>query len=177
MGFWADLFKPSTTIENKEKEKVEQNALFYEKASELSEKYRPLLDQHMAYMDQYEKLYSVLMNSHMLKSEQGDRLISILIEDIKLFDKLKERDQEFGELYKTRGDEYSSERTSFKSFTRLAIVYEKREEYAKAAELCAQAIALGVTNDGTQGGMAGRLARICKKGNLELSNYLNINLL
>ena len=69
------------------------------------------------------------------------------------------------------------------SFKRLAMIREKRGDYAGAALACVQQLRLGVQGDGTKGGMRGRLARMVKKGNLaethpeamkEISQYLEV---
>lgn len=67
------------------------------------------------------------------------------------------------------------ERTEFNQapeMKTLAMVYEKRGEYEKAAMVCIMAINDGFPADGTAGGMRGRLARMIKKGNLELTEQL-----
>ena len=63
----------------------------------------------------------------------------------------------------------------YSAFPRLAIVYEKRGQYDFAANVCQKAISYGFTSDRTKGGMYGRLARICKKGKLEITNYIDIS--
>lgn len=52
---------------------------------------------------------------------------------------------------------------TYPSFARLAIIHEKRNEFDKAAKVCEKAIQLGFVDDGTKGGMQGRLARLQKK--------------
>lgn len=67
------------------------------------------------------------------------------------------------------------ERTEFNQapeMKTLAMVYEKRGEFEKAAMVCVMAINEGFPADGTAGGMRGRLARMIKKGNIELNDKL-----
>lgn len=52
---------------------------------------------------------------------------------------------------------------------RLAIIREKQERYADAAAICGKALKLGMPDDGTKGGMRGRLAKMIRKGNLEIT--------
>lgn len=53
----------------------------------------------------------------------------------------------------------------YSTFKRLAIIYEKQKRYREAIKVCENAIALDATNDGTDGGMQSRLARLKKKLN------------
>lgn len=61
---------------------------------------------------------------------------------------------------------------------RLAMIYEKQGRYEEAALACVQAIRLGMTDDGTKGGMRGRLAKMVKLGaipmNKELESILSV---
>jgi tetratricopeptide (TPR) repeat protein len=50
------------------------------------------------------------------------------------------------------------------SFKRLAIIYERQEQYADAIAVCDQALEIGTT-DGTKGGFEGRKDRLRKKLN------------
>ena len=115
------------------------------------------------------------MNANLLKSEKNKKLFSLLFADINLLPYLREKDNEMSKLYEKYGRDYFGEVKSYRAFTRLAIVYEKIEDYINAADVCAQAIQLGIVKDGTNGGMQGRLARICKKGELNLTDYINID--
>ena len=50
-----------------------------------------------------------------------------------------------------------------------------RGEYENAISICQQAINMGFDNDKTKGGMQGRIARLCKKANLNLLDYLDMS--
>lgn len=50
-------------------------------------------------------------------------------------------------------------------FKRLAMIREKIGDYEGAALACVQQLRLGIEEDGTKGGMRGRLVRMLKKGN------------
>lgn len=54
----------------------------------------------------------------------------------------------------------------------LAMVYEKNAKYSAAALACVRAIKNGYPNDGTKGGMRGRLARMIKKGKLDVTEEM-----
>lgn len=51
----------------------------------------------------------------------------------------------------------------FFPFVKLAIVFEKRGEYAKAIEICKRAIDMGLIEDGTKGKIPGRMSRLISK--------------
>ena len=55
---------------------------------------------------------------------------------------------------------------------RLAMIHEKRGDYEAAAAVCMHALKMGWTDDGTSGAMRGRLARMVKKGKLEITPEL-----
>lgn len=52
-------------------------------------------------------------------------------------------------------------------FARQSMIFEKRGEYDRAAAVCVVAIRAGFSDDGTKGGMVGRLKRLLKKGKLK----------
>ena len=49
------------------------------------------------------------------------------------------------------------------SFKKLAMCYEKKGDYAAAIEICERAIKAGQSNDGTKGGMTGRIEKLKAK--------------
>ena len=51
----------------------------------------------------------------------------------------------------------------YSSFKALAIIYEKEGDFAAAIDICRIAIKVGQTNDGTKGGMSGRLEKLLAK--------------
>ena len=57
-------------------------------------------------------------------------------------------------------------------FKIYAMFLEKQGRYLDAARVCARALNLGFPNDGTQGGMAGRLVRMVKKAGGETTNEI-----
>lgn len=52
---------------------------------------------------------------------------------------------------------------------RLAMIREKQGRYEDAAMACKMALDLNMPQDGTAGGMRGRLARMVKKANMEIT--------
>lgn len=53
--------------------------------------------------------------------------------------------------------------TELRGANRLATIYEKRKEYAKALKVCEIALSYGCGYDGTKTGVAGRADRLRKK--------------
>lgn len=51
----------------------------------------------------------------------------------------------------------------WESYRRLAMIYEKRKDYQQAINVCREALANGITKDGSKGGFVGRAARMAKK--------------
>ena len=49
------------------------------------------------------------------------------------------------------------------SFKKMAMCYEIKENYAAAIEVCERAIKVGQSNDGTKGGMVGRIDKLKAK--------------
>lgn len=155
------------------KTEVEQDwndfALRAHQAEKIREKYKNIIDLHNEYIGKYEKMYSVLLNSNLLKTENAEGLIKLILADIEIAPEWKAMDYEISKVYETEPIRY------YPAFTRLALVYEKREEYAKAIEICQRAIELGYDNDKTKGGMQGRIARLCKKAGLNPLDYIDIS--
>lgn len=57
-------------------------------------------------------------------------------------------------------------------FKYYAMFLEKQGRYLDAARVCARALSLDFPNDGTKGGMAGRLVRMVKKAGGETTNEI-----
>lgn len=129
------------------------------KLQQLEKQYRPALRKHALNEEKINQLYSIAHSMDDIHSDVMEKVISMCIEDLKLAPDViryqKEWDMlQFHELH----DSYY-----FSTFKRLAIIYEKQKRYQDAIEVCEGAIALDATNDGTDGGMQARLARLKKK--------------
>ena len=53
--------------------------------------------------------------------------------------------------------------TQADAFKYLAMLYEKQERFQEAVAVCQDAISVGITDDGTKGGMPARLERMSRK--------------
>ena len=139
----------------------------YDKAQSDKE-YQRKSKQFYELLMQIQEAYSVINNVGSFNDGAGDSLIEKCINALAIEADIKEK----RERYENCVFDMS---TPCKT---LAMVYEKRCEYQRAATICVYAIENGYTNDGTKGGMRGRLARMMKKGNLPMTdnikNILNL---
>lgn len=117
------------------------------------ERYAPYVDQHFKNVEEIGVKYSVLNNSRVYFGRRMDELIALCKRDIELAPIIK---QYYNEMF------VDNRLPTYESYKRLAIIYEKRREYAEAAQVCASAIMLGFDDDGTTGKMYGRLARLLR---------------
>lgn len=140
-----------------------------EKAEKIRTQYRDVIDLHSEYWERYEKLYSVLLNGNLLQTPKAIELITLIQADIDIAPEWRQMNIEMSKLYGHAPQKY------YPAFVRMALVYEKRGEYEKAILVCQNAISLGFDNDKTKGGMQGRIARLCKKANLNVLDYLDMS--
>lgn len=119
-------------------------------------------------LTQIQEAYSVINNVGSFSDDAGNALIEKCVKAIDLEADIREK----REYYENHVFDMSQPCKT------LTMVFEKRCEYERAATICVYAIENGYTNDGTKGGMRGRLARMMKKGNLPLTdnikNILNL---
>lgn len=115
--------------------------------------------EHAKNYEKLEKMYSALYNLKDYFSANTERFIELCQHDISLVD----------DYVRIHNMYNSSMPTAYPSFKRLAMIYEKRNEYDKAIEVCVQSIKKGFPDDGTSGGMYGRLARMIKKSGIDYS--------
>lgn len=114
--------------------------------------YKKSLDLHA----KIEDAYSVLRNMDAYNTESGDKFISMCEKYISMVPELLPywEKYEYGTLYAM-------------PYTRLAMVYEKREDFYNAAQVCVRSINDGLPNDGPKSTMRNRLSRMIKKGKFE----------
>lgn len=124
--------------------------------------YQKKLKQFFELITQIQEAYSVINNIGAFSSDAGDNLIKSCGEAMELEVAIREKRQ----YYENHIFDMSPPCKT------LAMIFEKRCEYQRAATICVFAIENGYTNDGTKGGMRGRLARMIKKGNLPLTDNL-----
>ena len=114
---------------------------------------------------QIPKAYNALRNSGIFEGPSTDEFLILCNQAISLRREILPQ-LEKGDWIFTHGEGYK----------RLAMVLEKRGDFQGAAEMCLLALRDGATSDGSQSGMAGRMARMLKKGKIpptaEMKTYL-----
>ena len=133
----------------------------YDKAQR-DKKYQKDLTHYFKLVTQIQETYSVINNVGSFSNDAGDNLIESCAEAMAIEADIREKRQ----YYENQVFDMSPVCKT------LAMIFEKRCEYQRAATVCVYAIENGYTNDGTKGGMRGRLARMIKKGDLPLTDNL-----
>ena len=110
---------------------------------------------HFAYDERIGQMYSVAKSKKNPHSRMMDEVIKACRKDIALAEECKK--------YWCKIDPYLREFPVYRSFVRLAIIYEQRKEYEEAIRVCRTAIRLGYDDDGTEGRFPGRIARLANK--------------
>lgn len=119
-------------------------------------KLQKLLYSLSALNEKIEESYAVLRNMNDFSGRNADKVISLCEKYILLLkDEIPYRKKyEFNRKYAT-------------AYKRLAMIYENRGDYYKAAQTCVRSINDGYPNDGSKSSMRKRLSRMIKKGNLK----------
>lgn len=136
----------------------------------LEKEYSHVFKKHEMLMEQIGATYSIANELTTPLSAEMDHVIALCKEDIALAPQIREYWKKRDDIFK---NEESSVPKNYPTFSRLAIIYEKRKEYQKALDVCSQAISLGFTSDRTEGGMVGRAARLTRKLNQENARIAN----
>lgn len=112
-------------------------------------------------IEKIEAAWSVLNTFKSYDGENAKSLEKMCKQSIKLFQKYIDKVRELNLEYETP--------KHVPAFVRLAMLYEKQENYQKAIDICVQAIQLGAYEDKSNGKMYGRLARMIKKSGIDVS--------
>lgn len=132
----------------------------------LNEEYESVMRKHEQLMEQIGAAYAIVNELKSADAPEMDRVIQLCKEDIALASTVREYWIKYDKIC---GGSGSSVPKNYPTFSRLAIIYEKRKQYQAAIDVCAQAVSLGFTSDRTDGGMIGRAARLKRKLNQENS--------
>ena len=157
-----DRYLPAMLFESSSHWKYKKEAMRWDEKHSDKEYIKEEQDYFALLMKIREK-YSVLNSVGSFSSEAGDFLIATCEEAVAVEAKIKEK----REYYENISFDMSE------VCYILSMIYEKREEYENSAKVCVYAINNGYTSDRTKGGMRGRLARIIKKGKLQLTDEYN----
>ena len=131
-----------------------------------------VLNKWMVIMNEHERLlseigvaYTIANNLKLPNSPQMQHVIELCKKDIALAEMSRKAQEEIQQVRIKNGWADASVATivSFPTFKRLAIIYEKQKDYDSAIAVCQQAIELGYSDDGTDGQMPGRIARLLRK--------------
>ena len=177
MGLFDFFFKrkPKTTLVSVEVQTEKQehdplpfheeeyrNALRLYDEAHADTEYQEKLTMFFDLLNNIRETYSVINNVGSFCDDAGDRLVESCIEAIALEAEIREKREYYENTVFNMSEPYKT----------LAMIYEKRGEYQRAATMCVLAIENGYQNDGTKSGMRGRLARMMKKGNLPLTDNI-----
>lgn len=119
-------------------------------------KYQRLLAENNSLHEEISSEYAIIRNLNLYQSPQADQFEQKCIQAIALIEMLFP----FWEKYREPLPTYCE------PAKRLAMLYEKQNRFEDAAFICVKACRLGMPNDGTKGGMRGRLSSSIKKGGL-----------
>lgn len=139
-----------------------RNALRLYDEAHADTEYQEKLTRFFDLISHIRETYSVINSVGSFKDDAGDRLIESCTEAIALEAEIREKREYYEDTVFDMSEPYKT----------LAMVFEKREEYQRAATICVFAIENGYPNDGTKSGMKGRLARMMKKGELPLTDNI-----
>lgn len=179
MSFW-DLFKKKKSREATEtcvakievEESPQEEVAFHNEESlkafrlfeeaQADTEYQKQITKYIELMTQIQEAYSVINNVGSFLDDAGDALIEKCVEAMNIEMEIREKQEYYNDCIFNMSQPCKT----------LAMIFEKRGEFQRAATICVYAIENGYTSDGTKGGMKGRLARMIKKGSLPLTDNL-----
>ena len=139
----------------------------HDEYDKILKKWHVVFDEHQMLSEQIGVAYTIANNLSLPDSPEMHRVIELCKKDIALAEMFKraciERDEAAIKAGYYSKDDIGRALPSFPTFKRLAIIYEKQKRYDEAIAVCERAIELGFINDGTEGQMPGRIARLMKK--------------
>ena len=113
----------------------------------------PYADTYYENMQRIEPMWSVLQNLKAFHTPQAYQLEQLCKQNIEEF-------KQYASMEKDPPHKAYA-------FIRLAMLYEKQERWSDGVKVCADAIRCGAYEDGSNGKMYGRLARMIKKSGKE----------
>lgn len=130
-------------------------------------KWQVIIDEHAKLLNEIGVAYTIANNLNLPDSPQMQHVIELCKKDIALAEMFIKSQLEIQNVRVANGWSEQKEAAdvlpSFPTFKRLAIIYEKQKNYDEAIAVCQHAIELGFVDDGTDGQMPGRIARLMKK--------------
>ena len=149
--------------EDRERIRIEKSEAWHK----IHHKWQVIIDEHTKLLNEIGIAYTVANNLNMPDSPQMQFVIELCNKDIALAEMFAKSQLEIQDVRVANGwskqKEASDVLPNFPTFKRLAIIYEKQKKYDEAIAVCQRAIELGFVDDGTDGQMPGRIARLMKK--------------
>ena len=123
-----------------------------------------VVNKYYSGLEKIESMWSVMYNLGISSGEKADIFEQKCYENLKDLKEMLAVCQRYG---------YSDTMPPHvPAYVRLAMLYEKQQDYEKAIDICVQAIRAGAVNDGNKGKMYGRLARLVKKSGTNVDNEI-----
>lgn len=145
--FFKFLFGSSQKAEEERKRKENDDFWYLAK--------HPTMNEHYKLLEKIKEEYPKAKDTGNYFGKEMKRVMRLCTQDIGIAEECRDLWRKY--------DHYLDDLPDYPSFARLAIIYEKREEYAKAIDVCTEAIRLGYESDGTKNGLKGRIARLLRK--------------
>ena len=120
----------------------------------------PIADTYFKHMEQINVMWSVLSNLKTFTGEQAQQLESLCIQNISEY-------KQYVQYYDGIEPPHHAP-----AFVRLAMLYEKQQEYEKGINVCVDAIRSGAYEDNSKGKMYGRLARLINKSGITVDQNI-----
>ena len=150
-------------FERSERERLEKSQAW----RTVQTKWQVIIEEHARLQSEIGVAYTIANNLNLPDSPQMQHVIDLCNQDIALAEMFAKSQIEIQGVRISNGwtdktDPYAIS-ISFPTFKRLAIIYEKQKKYDDAIAVCQKAIELGFPDDGTDGQMPGRIARLMRK--------------
>jgi hypothetical protein len=140
---------------------IKKSTTLYKKTDTLEKKYEQYIDRHYEILEDLKinrNLYSKAINCKDINNEYTNECIKLCYEDYKLAEHIINWQKELAVILNKK---YVP--INYGSNSILLKLLEKQEKYKEAIEMCDNYIKLGLTNDGTNGGIIKRKERLLKK--------------
>lgn len=145
--------KPKSSNQNDIKERIK----ITKRIIQNDKKYESITTRHYQLLDLIKEKYTKAINKDNIFNKEANQCIKFCIQDLLLAPKMIEYWKNESEI---RGEIYNP--LNYASHKYLLKLLEKQKRYAEAIQLCQIYIKLGLTNDGTKGGIVKRLENFKK---------------
>ena len=130
----------------------------------LKEKYKPTFEKHRSLLEQMDFYKAKIKETGYGDESINQGFINTCLADISLYDSLKTFFVEINKLGVVNKYEISDNyKKGYGIFKSLSVFYEKLNMLDESIAICELAIGKGLNDDGTKGGLLGRIERLKKK--------------